>query len=666
MICVSIQNKTLKEILDILAENNPRIEMAEIRLDLCPLSEEDIEELFSSVDIPLVATCRIGKEVTPQVAEKRLAKAIEAGAQYVDLEIEAPASTGKKIRRISQDCGTIFIRSYHDFQKTGSIGELTAMVRKCKAYGADLVKLVTTAHNEEDAERVMSLYPSSEDLIAFCMGESGSSTRLECLKRGAPFTYAALNKGDIVAPGQLPAADMMKSLYGGWQGVHPSQSLNMPASKSFAQRAIIAAALADGTSHLEGYSPCGDNESAIEVAKTLGAIVSKRGNMLIIKGIAAKFGSLSIKELCTGESGLLTRLMIPILAAVNKGNTLVSGVKTLVSRPLSGARNIMASFGVMLKDASEHSSGSGDCFVPLTVNGPLTPGKADISGKDGSQLISGLLMSLPLCDKPSTVYVHDPKSIPYMFITMDVLKHFGINIVNEMEGGDDFLETQDWSLCTGMTFRIKGGQTFLAADFNIEADWSSAANFLVAGALYGDVELKGLDTRSLQADLTIMDILVEAGACISQTDEPYGTIHVQRSPLKAFNVNADNCPDLFPIIAILAAYCQGTSRIGGVGRLVHKESNRAKAITDMLTQMGVVNSIEDDEMVIVGHSLSERLMTGSMVNGGKYTSNHDHRMVMALKVAGIASKTPITIDDEDCVGKSFPTFSSMFEELIKQ
>ena len=175
-----------------------------------------------------------------------------------------------------------------------------------------------------------------------------------------------------------------------------------------------------------------------------------------------------------------------------------------------------------------------------------------------------------------------------------------------------------------------------------------------------------METRSLQADLTIMDILVEAGACISQTDEPYGTIHVQRSPLKAFNVNADNCPDLFPIIAILAAYCQGTSRIGGVGRLVHKESNRAKAITDMLTQMGVVNSIEDDEMVIVGHSLSERLMTGLMVNGGKYTSNHDHRMVMALKVAGIASKTPITIDDEDCVGKSFPTFSSMFEELIKQ
>lgn len=185
MICVSIQHKTLREILDIFAENNLRIEMAEIRLDLCPLSEEDIEELFSSVDIPLVATCRIGNDITPQIAEKRLVKAIEAGAQYVDLEIEAPASSGKKIRRISQDCGTILIRSFHDFQKTGSIGELTAMVRKCKAYGADLVKLVTTAHNEEDAERVMSLYPSSDDLIAFCMGDAGSFTRLECLKRGS-------------------------------------------------------------------------------------------------------------------------------------------------------------------------------------------------------------------------------------------------------------------------------------------------------------------------------------------------------------------------------------------------------------------------------------------------------------------------------------------------
>lgn len=666
MICVSIQHKTLREILDIFAENDPRIEMAEIRLDLCPLSEEDIEELFSSVDMPLVATCRIGNDVTPQIAEKRLAKAIEAGAQYVDLEIEAPSSSGKKIRRISQDCGTVFIRSYHDFQKTGSIGELRAMARKCKAYGADLVKLVTTANNEEDAERVMSLYPSSDDLIAFCMGDAGRFTRLECLKRGAPFTYAALNQDDIVAPGQMPASEMMMSLYGRWKGVHPSEPLNMPASKSFAQRAIIAAALAEGTSQLEGYSPCGDNESAIEVAKALGATVYKRGNTLIIKGIAAKFGSQSIKELCTGESGLLTRLMIPILAAVNRDSTLISGVRTLVNRPLTGARNIMASFGVMLKDESEHPSGSGDCFVPLTVNGGLTPGKADISGKEGSQLISGLLMSLPLCDKSSTVYVHDPKSIPYMFITMDVLKHFGINIMNEMEGGDDFLETQDWSLCTGMTFRIRGGQTFLAADFNIEADWSSAANFLVAGALYGDVELKGLDTKSLQADLTIMDILIEAGASISQIDDPFGTIHIQRAPLKAFTVNADNCPDLFPIIAILAAFCQGNSRIGGVGRLAHKESDRAKSITDMLTQMGVVNSIEGDEMVIEGHSLSERLFTGEMIKGGNYTSHHDHRMVMALKVAGISSQTPIMIDDEDCVAKSFPAFGRMFEELLTQ
>jgi 3-phosphoshikimate 1-carboxyvinyltransferase len=253
-----------------------------------------------------------------------------------------------------------------------------------------------------------------------------------------------------------------------------------------------------------------------------------------------------------------------------------------------------------------------------------------------------------------------------MFITMDVLKKFGIDIVNEMEGGDNFLETQDWSLCTGMTFRIKGGQMYKAADFNIEADWSSAANFLVAGALFGEVGLVGLDTKSLQADLSIIDILLAAGASISQLDEPDGLIRVQKAPLRAFSANADNFPDLFPIISILAAFCIGTSRIGGVGRLAHKESDRARAITDMLTRMGVENSIEGDEMLICGHSLSERLLSGNLLKGGKYVSNHDHRMAMALKVASLAADGPIEIDDTECVAKSFPSFFEAFGKINNQ
>ena len=308
-----------------------------------------------------------------------------------------------------------------------------------------------------------------------------------------------------------------------------------------------------------------------------------------------------------------------------------------------------------------------DCLrIPLAVRGPLKPGRTDISGKHGSQLISGLLMALPFAERNSNLVVHEPKSIPYMFITLEILKKFGIKIGNEMLGGRDFLESNgDWSLCTEMVFKVKGGQKFKAADIDLEGDWSAAANFLVAGAIFGKAELSGLDTTSLQADLCVMDILMDAGASLSQLDGDKGNITVQRAPLKAFNVDASNCPDLFPIISVLAAFCQGTSRLEGVGRLANKESNRAKAIIGMLTQMGVKASVEDDEMVIEGHSLTERILNSNMLKGRSYTSCHDHRMVMALKVASLGADSPIVIDDEECVGKSFPQFHEIFDILVK-
>jgi 3-phosphoshikimate 1-carboxyvinyltransferase len=186
----------------------------------------------------------------------------------------------------------------------------------------------------------------------------------------------------------------------------------------------------------------------------------------------------------------------------------------------------------------------------------------------------------------------------------------------------------------------------------------------VAGAIFGKVEIEGLDTTSLQADLSIMDILMEAGASLSQLDGKDGEILVQRAPLNAFEVDAVNCPDLFPIISVLAAFCCGTSRISGVSRLVHKESNRAEAIVNMLTQMGVKVGIEDDTLVIEGESLQSRLLNGRLLKGGRYTSCHDHRMVMALRVASLGADSPIEIDDMVCVEKSFPQFHELFEKLM--
>lgn len=705
MICTTIQNRTLEEIIGLLEGSEPRIQMAEIRLDRCPLDIEEIESLFSSSDTPLVATCRVVDDGngTWEEAEEKLTAAVEAGAAFLDLEIEAPKEVGKRLRRACTEYGTTMIRSSHFFAGTPSDDVLRNTVEKCRKFGGEIVKIAAMAKSGEDVARVLGLYSQEQtsqrqaELIAFSMGETGRASRLECLRLGSPFTYAALNDNEAAAPGQWTYSEMIAAVYGERRPLHCDTALNMPASKSFAQRAIIAAALADGESRLEGYSPCGDNEAAIEVAKALGAAVrvetagvrsdlsdsstdTATGTTLTIKGAGSSVNMPD--KLNVGESGLLTRLMIPIVAALGKGQPIeIDGIGTLPARPLKGASEIMAGFGTVLRPLNP----APEVHVPLTVQGPLLSGKTSVSGKGGSQLISGLLMSLPLLPGDSTLHIHDPKSIPYMFITADVLRRFGIRIGSEMEGGEDFLETQDWSLCTGITFKIKGGQKYSPAAFDIEGDWSAAANFLVAGALFGDVRLTGLDTTSLQADISIMDILMEAGASLSQIeDEPQdeesanvkdsndneaadaqeavapqghrGLITAQKAPLRAFDTDLNNCPDLFPIVAILAAFCHGRSNIQGFKRLASKESDRGAAILNMLTQMGVEASAAGDTLSITGESVESRLLNGHLLKGGEYTSSHDHRMAMALTVASWCADSPIQIDDTTCIAKSFPAF----------
>ncbi len=657
MIATSIQNKELPEILDLL----PGLEMAEIRLDRCALEEEEIDQLFSESDVPLIATCRLAEE--PQ-APALLERAIQAGAKYVDLEMEAPAAVGRRIREACREWGTVLIRSYHNFENTPSLPVLRSLVDRARQFGGEVVKIVTTAVSEADNDTVKALYQDAGpgSLVAFCMGDCGKPSRLEALRQGAPFTYACLSEEEATAPGQWTTRAMQEAVYGGFRFME-ARNLPMPSSKSFAQRAIIAAALAEGTSHLSGYSPCGDNESALRVAEALGAKVQVNGSQLIIDGIGASEGLLHLSELHTGESGFLTRLMIPLLSVLSAEPVRVTGEKTLLNRPLTGAHDIMAAYGVRLYPEEQTGPRKNDCYLPLKVAGPLIPGRADVSGKGGSQLLSGLLAALPLSGDKSVLYVHEPRSIPYLFITVDVLKKFGIRMGSEMEGGDDFLQSQDWSLCTGVNFRIKGSQRYHAADFAIEADWSGAAPFLVAGAIFGDVEVTGLDTQSLQADISIMDILMEAGASMSQLDSPDGPIHVRRAPLSPFRTDLNNCPDLFPMVAVLAAFCPGESHILGVGRLRHKETDRAAAIEAMLSRMGVPVTIEEDEMTIIGMGLTQRLATGRLLKGGEYPSYGDHRMVMALQVASLGADAPVVIDDTACVSKSFPHFNEMFSVM---
>ncbi len=658
MICVSLANKDIDSIFQIL--ERPDVQMAEVRLDSCPLTMEEVEDLFSSIDKPLIATYRLADASQVAEAEAKLLTAIQAGAAFLDLDIDAPAMMCKRLRREAREAGTLLIRSFHDAEGTDSTRSLSAVAEKCIHLGADIVKIATTATSEADVDKVLRLYDlfPPENLVAFCMGDAGSRSRVECLAKGAPFSYAALSPEEATAPGQMSLADMRKAVYAGLPGldVIGNEPVEVGCSKSCAQRAIILAALADGTSHISGYSPCRDNESAIEAAKALGAKVSCRGDVLSITGTAGRVSAL--KELHAGESGFLTRMMIPVLAATGSTPVRITGEKTLLARPLPGAAAMLENFGISLDGEK----------VPLTVSGSFDFGNHDtieIDGSGGSQLVSGLLAALPLCKHNCTIHLNKPKSIPYIFMTLDLMRQFGVNVASEMEGPEEFVETQDWSLCDAITFEVKGGCSYKAADVNLEADWSAAANFMVAGAIFGKADIKGLDTKSLQADLSVLDILPLAGAAVSQEEES-GIVHVVRGPLRGFEVDASNCPDLVPVMSVLAAFCQGESTITGVARLATKESNRPGVIVEMLKAMGVYARLSGDKLHIDGRTLESRLLTGRLLKGGNYPTYGDHRIAMALAVASLGSDSQIVMDDVTCMDKSFPAFMQTFKKFSGQ
>ncbi|MDT3361358.1 MAG: 3-phosphoshikimate 1-carboxyvinyltransferase [Bacteroidota bacterium] len=658
MICVSLANKDIDSIFQIL--ERPDVQMAEVRLDSCPLTMEEVEDLFSSIDKPLIATYRLADASQVAEAEAKLLTAIQAGAAFLDLDIDAPAMMCKRLRREAREAGTLLIRSFHDAEGTDSTRSLSAVAEKCIHLGADIVKIATTAASEADSDKVLRLYDlfPPENLVAFCMGDAGSRSRVECLAKGAPFSYAALSPEEATAPGQMSLADMRKAVYAGLPGldVIGNEPVEVGCSKSCAQRAIILAALADGTSHISGYSPCRDNESAIEAAKSLGAKVSCRGDVLTITGTAGRVSAL--KELHAGESGFLTRMMIPVLAATGSTPVRITGEKTLLARPLPGAAAMLDNFGISLDGEK----------VPLTVSGSFDFANHDtieIDGSGGSQLVSGLLAALPLCKHNCTIHLNKPKSIPYIFMTLDLMRQFGVNVVSEMEGPEEFVETQDWSLCDAITFEVKGGCSYKAADVDLEADWSAAANFMVAGAIFGKADIKGLDTKSLQADLSVLDILPLAGAAVSQEEES-GIVHVVRGPLRGFEVDASNCPDLVPVMSVLAAFCQGESTITGVARLATKESNRPGVIVEMLKAMGVYARLSGDKLHIDGRTLESRLLTGRLLKGGNYPTYGDHRIAMALAVASLGSDSQIVMDDVTCMDKSFPAFMQTFKKFSGQ
>lgn len=395
----------------------------------------------------------------------------------------------------------------------------------------------------------------------------------------------------------------------------------MPASKSMMQRACAAALLHKGRTTIHNAGVSDDDKAALSIIKALGATVTDKGN----NTIEINSGASPIEDVVNcGESGLAARLFIPI-AALYQQQIEIKGEGTLAGRSMQLHKTILSKLGVSIDD---NNNGK----LPFTIKGPLQIRDIDIDGSESSQFLSGLLFAYAFSAKERVVItVENLKSKPYIDLSLEILRIFGRNISNH--NYEQFIIDPD-------LFDIKD-----EVELTVEGDWSSAVNWLVAGAINGHIVLKGLNIASHQADIAILDILQIVGSDISIKPD---IISINSSKkILPFEFDATNCPDMFPALAILAACARGESSITGVHRLLNKESNRIVSIGDMLNEFGIFFSIEDDTMVIEGEGRVEHATIDSY---------NDHRIVMAAAIAALKAWKPVVITDAEAINKSYPRF----------
>ncbi len=399
-------------------------------------------------------------------------------------------------------------------------------------------------------------------------------------------------------------------------------TITPPSSKSYAQRAIALALLAEGRTTLRNIEFCKDTRSAISCIEALGAKVS----YLDESTIAIDGGLHPVTDtLMVGESGLATRLFTPI-ASLNSTPICIKGEGTLLHRPMMMMIEPLRRLGVEVRDGGGH--------LPIEVKGPIHGGNIEVDGSFSSQFITGLLLALPLAKEDTTLHVRSAVSTPYIDMTIDTAKRFGVEIMHH-EG--DYSE-----------FYIEGGQKYTPADLAIEGDWSGASTMLVAGAISGRVTVKNLSTLSKQADTAICRALERAGAGIIIEGD---SITVTKRRLRPFTFDATNSPDLFPALAALAAAAHGQSTIIGTQRLLHKESDRAETIRQEYEKLGIEVDISEENVMKI---------RGGEIHPATVFSHNDHRIAMSLAVSALRCKEDVTIENAECVEKSYPTF---FEDL---
>lgn len=385
--------------------------------------------------------------------------------------------------------------------------------------------------------------------------------------------------------------------------------LNIPASKSCAHRAVICAALADGISEISGITMSKDIEATINAMTALGAEFDIVDDVIYVTGIKKSPDSAHID---CNESGSTLRFIIPVAAALGV-DALFSGKGRLPQRPID----------IYKRELSKHNIEFLTENMPYEIKGKLTGGIYEIEGNVSSQFITGLLFALPLIEDDSEIIMTSHlESRPYVDITVDILKRFGISI-EETENG----------------FKIRGGQKYTPHNERVEGDYSQAAFFYVANALGSEVEICNLKPDSVQGDKKIIELIDTA---------------VSDGKITGYKADCSDIPDLVPILSVLGAYGSEPSLIYNAERLRIKESDRLTACADMLNRLGGKVTVTADGLDI--KPVKE-------LHGGIIDSFGDHRIVMSAAIAALKCNGEVIIKGAEATEKSYPDFFNDYKML---
>jgi len=621
-IVVSVSGNSYEECVTALGN----AEYAELRTDLCTISNEDVHSLMSLCPHWIVAVRMESLQSATRLSF--IESALTHHPDYIDFDVATiTTGQGKQLLKHARTFGSTIIFSYHNESETPDSTELETLAKQMFNAGADIAKLVCMAHSFEDGHRMTLLYKKFTSVISFAMGEYGRQSRIDSLQNGLKIAYAAPDQGRETAKGQYRYNEMKRIAATESKVLHPFKMigvLNANPSKSCAQRALAMAMLADGKTTI---SYCGDSEDVTAVKNmiiALGADIEKKDELSMITP-----ASLSLKEEVTlnaGESGLALRMFASIVSLFSKPVS-ISGVGSLLSRPIRNICETLTAAGIKFQ--------SDNGQLPLCVSGPITNSTISIDGSFSSQTISGLLITLPLLPHDSVIKIRNAVSRPYIDLTIDIAANFGVHIEHEQY----------------QTFSITGNQKYRGIDYQTEGDWSGVANILVAAAISGEAMVNGLQRESKQADRVIVDVLKMFGADVEYRENG---VFVRKNGCHPFNFDVTDCPDLVPCLAVLASAAQGTSVLDGVSRLAHKESDRVKSVTSMIHALGGKLTVSGDRMTICG--------TGKL-SGGVVDGMNDHRIVMAASVAACICEKSVTVTDVMSVKKSFPDFFTIFQSL---